>query len=627
MKVMIVTTPIRPIPTNYPPIGSLALIRYLRRHGIDDVDFYNIDGNRPSYESVLDHIRASRPDVLGISAVVSTAYAYTKRLSVDVKAMFPDCLVVVGGNLAASAEILLRKTGTDLCVLGEGERTFLNIVRRAEKTRVAADFADVKGLMLLDAQGRLTNTGYEDQLPAAEVNDVDWEDLLRASDIDVYMPKAFDEDGNIHFSYKNDPRSFEARRRDQRTILYPTGKGCVARCTFCHRWDRGMRYIPVDLFVERMDELARKYNVGFFAIAGENFGSDKKWVHAFCERMKERDYLWTVGAMRTRSITPELMEMMMAAGCTSIQYGVETGSARMLDIMEKKCSIEDNVNAMTWTIEHGMPSIIQLVIGMPGESPETIRETTEFCQRIMTLSANTNPNDTSINYAQALPGTPLYEFGRHRGLIAKDIDGEESYLLRISDRDAHDEFTTINFTDYPTLETHMWRPLITIETNYAYVRKFGLDQYKKILLNDTNYFRKKRADSGYFANPRRLVDTSVATETVQEVRDVYAVEENEYPGFWKLVRGRNFGLAMICYPVVFHRLKPLLALLVIAKNLMRYSLGYNVRLIREYAAFKIFGLRRRSEPVPTASLRRTVRDDLGALPEDSAAMAPLRAGR
>ena len=79
MKVLIATTPIRPLPTDFPPIGSLSLMNFLRKHGVEDIEFYHIDGNRPDYDEVLAHIRDSAPDVLGISSVVSTAYAYTKK--------------------------------------------------------------------------------------------------------------------------------------------------------------------------------------------------------------------------------------------------------------------------------------------------------------------------------------------------------------------------------------------------------------------------------------------------------------------------------------------------------------------------------------------------------------------
>ena len=124
MKAMIVTTPIRPVPSRFPPIGSLNIINYARKHGYDGIEFYNVDAIRPDYGEVIAHIKKAAPDILGISAVVSTAYEYTKRLSIDIKRLLPDTLIVMGGSLGASAEVLLRKTGVALCVLGEGEKVF-----------------------------------------------------------------------------------------------------------------------------------------------------------------------------------------------------------------------------------------------------------------------------------------------------------------------------------------------------------------------------------------------------------------------------------------------------------------------------------------------------------------------
>ena len=107
MKIVICTTPIRPEPTPYPPFGSIALIQSLRLAGYDPY-FYDIDGLRPTFEEVSQFFRDEAPDVVGISAVVSTAYAYTKKLASEIKAACPQAKIVVGGNLAASAEILLR---------------------------------------------------------------------------------------------------------------------------------------------------------------------------------------------------------------------------------------------------------------------------------------------------------------------------------------------------------------------------------------------------------------------------------------------------------------------------------------------------------------------------------------
>ncbi len=225
MRTMLVTTPLRPRPTEFPPIGSLSIIAYLRRHGVGDVDFYHVDANRPRYEDVLAHIRERAPDVVGVSAVVSTAYAYTKRLTLDIKAMLPNTLVIVGGNLAASAEILLKRTGTDLCALGEGERVFLNVIRRVKTTRRILDFADIPGLALLDEHGKMINTGYETALDRSDVYDFDWEDLARSCDLSWYIGPVFDGDKCFHHGFHQDPRTYEPHRRKKRLATMPSAKG------------------------------------------------------------------------------------------------------------------------------------------------------------------------------------------------------------------------------------------------------------------------------------------------------------------------------------------------------------------------------------------------------------------
>ena len=627
MKTMLVTTPIRPIPTTYPPFGCLSLIAYLRKHGIDGVEFYNIDANRPTYDEALAHIVAAKPEILGISAVVSTAYGYTKRLSLDAKRLLPDTLIVAGGNLVASAEVLLRRTGVDICVLGEGEKVFLDLVRKAETARRPQDFAPVPGLMFL-SEGKLVNTGFPERLGNDEIYGIDWNDLARSTPLDHFIYDPLDDDATQSL-LGHDARIFEPERRGKKVVTLHASKGCVAKCTFCHRWDKGIRYIPVDLIMARIEELIAKHDIGFVIVADENFGTDRRWLKEFCEKIKVYGLLWRVVGMRVNCISPEFIEMMRDAGCVTVIYGMETGSARMLEIMEKKVKVEDNYNAMKWTVAAGPYTIIQLVLGMPGESPDTVAETIDFCKFGMTLSPLQNPNDLSINYAQALPGTPLYEFGRRKGLIGADLDGEEAYLLRISDTDAHDEVTTLNFTDYPALVCQTWRTLIQMETNHAYVAKYGIDHYRKVLLNDANYFRRRRADSGYFANPKRLVDRSLTSDTVHDVNAAYELEpEQALPSLWSLLKAGNLGLALICHPVVAYRMRHLVLLLVLFKGWRRNGGTYAWRLVTEYLRWKlglVQGKRLLTEGYK--SLRKIVDNDLGAMPTDAAAMEPLRKGR
>jgi anaerobic magnesium-protoporphyrin IX monomethyl ester cyclase len=620
MKIMIVSTPIRPVPTPFPPFGSLALVKYLRKNGIEDVSFYNIDGNRPDYDDVLAHIEAEKPDLVGISAVVSTAYEYSKRLSLDIKRILPDSMIVLGGNMGASANVLLRKTGVDMCILGEGEAIFLDVIRRSETTRIPHEFKDITGLTLLDENGLLINTGYREQLEADELYDIDWSDLEATSEINHYFQWA-DDNTTATAHFERDVRFFEDKHRNKRIGYLYTSKGCVSRCTFCHRWDKGIRFIPVDIVMQRVDEIIDRYDVGFLSVADENFGTNKRWLAEFCAEMKKRGILWHAGT-RAKGVDPDSIAMMHDSGCTALVYGNETGSERMLQIMEKKVSIEDNYNAVKWTIDQGMGSTVQLVCGMPGETPETIAETIEFCKFTNSISPIQNPNDLSINYAQALPGTPLYEYGRRKGLIGKDLNGEEEYLLAISDRDAHDEYTTLNFTDYPKLMCETWRPRITIEVNYHYIKKFGRDAYFRVMNRDTKFFTKGGQESGYFANPRRLIES--APDTLSTLDDDF-----HRPALLPLVLTGKFGLAIICYPELTYRVRRVLLLLVILKNIRESGFGPTWRLLKEYLAYRTSRLLNASKFAHEyQSLRKIVGEsaDLTSGGDDNA-MAALRKGR
>ena len=96
-------------------------------------------------------------------------------------------------------------------------------------------------------------------------------------------------------------------------------------------------------------------------------------------------------------------------GCTSVMFGIESGSPRMLKVMEKKLFLEQNIAALKATYDAKLLTVIQLVIGMPGETDETINETIDFLIKTMPFYPDPFREQIdyllSINYAQSLPGT------------------------------------------------------------------------------------------------------------------------------------------------------------------------------------------------------------------------------
>tara|TARA_B100000315_G_scaffold50045_1_gene44636 strand:- start:739 stop:2622 length:1884 start_codon:yes stop_codon:yes gene_type:complete len=620
-KTIVVTIPLRATGLAYPPVGGLSVVTVLRRAGFTNSHLYNIDWFRPTFNQAIDHLKKEQPDILGISAVVSTSYEYTKKLSLKVKEVLPQTTIILGGNMGASAEIVLKKTAVDFICTGEGDRTAVEFVKCWQTGKNKSAFANIKGLAFLDENKNLITTPYPDPIEAKDVYDIDWSLLDETGEMEIYLKEL----GPVmrESSFFSDPRNKEPHRKDKTCISIVASKGCVARCTFCHRWDKGIRYIPVSVVMERIDFFIEKYNAGFIAFGDENFGTDKRWLGEFIAEIKKRDVVWRVGGMRVNCITPEWLAKMKDAGCAAIIMGMESGSQRMLDVMEKKTTVEQNENAIKWMAENYIYTVVQLVIAMPGETPETIHETSNFTSSFVELDPKIDPNFMSINYAQALPGTPLYEVARRKGLIGQSLDDEEEYLIKISGRDARDGETFINLTGFPRLVVENWYFEICTRTRMAYIKKWGKDRYLNSLLRSPRFKNLKEAethikdnDLGYFAGPARGREN---------------FSGKECPSPWSLLRQNSISSASSFYPQFFWSLRYFSIFFTLLNCVRKYGTPSSVKILWKYIkwkTFRSFSSDKNKKPMEYISLRKQV--DKNIIPDistDNPAMALLRKGR
>ncbi|MBN1870843.1 MAG: cobalamin-dependent protein [Candidatus Omnitrophica bacterium] len=586
VKTLFITLPQRDTPGTYPPYGALTVMSYLKRAGFSNVTLYNIDLMRPTMKEAINYIADFNPEVLCISAPVSTAYGNCKQVTLEIKKWLPQTKIVLGGNLAASAEIILRKTGVDICVLGEGEIACAQLLEKLSQHCPINELKAIKGLGFLDEKGVFINTGYAQQLLMDQVYDIDWDVWDDFSLKKCFRQlKEIDPKSTYYKYYTGIGGQISSDKRETRIAILPCSKGCVARCTFCHRWQKGIRFIPPEIMIQRIKLLMDSYQVGVVNISDECFGADVKWLHEFCALIKPLGLIWVVGGMRVKQITSEIVSMMKDAGCRSIVYGMETGSKRMIEVMEKRASIEDNERAFRLTLEAGLQTIPQLIIGMPGENPETIKESADFISRNMILDKHQNPREVSINYAQALPGTPLYEFARQKGLIGKGLDEEERYLLHISDRNACDDETTLNFTDYPYLTLVSWRNIILATMKYRYAKAFGISHYNKVMFPDGR------------------------------------------PGLWCLLKSRNFGLLLDRFPRLTFRLRHWMEFFKFIDIWKKRGLKIAGGFLVEFFVVHLRRCRKKHSDFEYKSLRKIIGQDASYPCEESDPMASLRKGR
>jgi anaerobic magnesium-protoporphyrin IX monomethyl ester cyclase len=621
IKVCVCTTPIRPVPTTFPPLGSLSVMATLRKGGIDTT-FYNIDYHRPTEIEIERFFSTNRFSIVGISAVVSTAYRYTKDLAALIKTASPETLVVVGGNLAASSELILRKTLVDVCVIGDGEYTFNRLVKfveselRKKKTfsEFKNDIESISGLAFLNNDGQFTFTGFSEAPSLDDIDYPDYSDLVQDGSIKHY----------IH-SERLDSPSTASGGSIRTTATVITAKGCVARCTFCHRWEKGYRINPLDRLKSHILFLKNTFNVNHIDFGDENFGSNKEFTAELVTFLAQNGFTWKAAGVRVKSVTFDILKSWKSAGCEAAYFGIESGSDKILKIMEKKALVEDNLNALKATSLAEIHTIVQLVIGMPGESDNTIAETIEFLKKYSTYSydwADKYPSELiSINYAQALPGTPLYEWARENGFVGQTLEEEEAYLLKISDTDAYDEDHVINYTDLPMLKILMWRQIIlsnvdayyfTLKTNSSSIPFATVLRYYCSLI--------------YVRLCRRLGNTNIGDMGSFRPRSVNSKAISE--GYFNIHSNVKF-FPLLLSPSTRLIFYPMLAVIVAFWRTQSVYQGFN--LIARHLLWSCFKSLRRTPPsVQSQSLRKVIAiNSVRAMPDDQEEdlMLPLRRGR
>ena len=188
MRISICTIPGRPEPTHSPPFGSLTIIQSLKSVGFE-TDFYNIDYYRPSDDEMKNYFSDNQFDMIGLSAVVSTSYNLVKKYINIIKKVSPNTTVVVGGNMAASSEVLLRKAGADICVLGDGEVTINLLASHLSSTTPnnIQELKLIKGLAFIDESDEFIFTGYQDRIPAEDISWPDFTILEKDNSLNHYM--------------------------------------------------------------------------------------------------------------------------------------------------------------------------------------------------------------------------------------------------------------------------------------------------------------------------------------------------------------------------------------------------------------------------------------------------------
>ena len=310
-----------------PKVAIISLIRWMEQNGYSkkNWDFYDIDMLYPSDEEIREYFKKLQPQVVGLSAVVSTSFSQVKRISKLIREECPDCWVVMGGNLAASSESVLFKTEVDATIVGDGEIAWVNFLKyvqkhgRGKNGRVFNfdELKLVKGLCFLDGEEKLFFVGYG---PSIEAKNMILPDHEIMQDGVKTNPSKYENHFRTGIStgwFNLDPRALDEDHVDKKITSIFSSKGCVAKCTFCQRSTKGYRVQPYDELDAHIKYLKEEHNVGFIEILDENFASNRKHAYEFARILWKNNMLWMAVGVRCRSVTEEDILFYKEHGCSA----------------------------------------------------------------------------------------------------------------------------------------------------------------------------------------------------------------------------------------------------------------------------------------------------------------------
>ncbi len=366
------------------PIG-LYYVGALLKENNYDVEILNWHDINKTPERINEIITKKKPDVIGFSILHANRWGGIEIARIA-KAISNKVKIVFGGIGASFLwEHFLRHfKEIDFIVTGEGEYSFLNLVRCIGQENYN-DIENIKGIAFRQ-QGNVVRT----------------EDAPLTRNLDRLPNPA------KYFDYQ----------------YVSSTRGCPGNCTFCGSprfWGHKVRFHSPDYFIEQLELLSRK-GISFFYFSDDTFTIKKNRVIEICKKILERNLRITwVAISRVNIVDEEILYWMRRAGCIQISYGVESGSETIRNLLSKNIKTNQIKKAFALTIRYGILARAYFIYGSPGESWATIKETMDLIHDIKPLSI--------IFYIlDIFPGTALYSDFKKRSKVTDDI-----WLKRIED--------------------------------------------------------------------------------------------------------------------------------------------------------------------------------------------------
>jgi len=366
--------------TPIPPLGIASLAAILEKNGIE-VKIADQFADRMTNQGLLKEIREFNPTVVGFSCL--TPVINNVKNIVDELRKVSKAFIVLG-NIHATifADQLLREGSADAIVRGEGENTFLHLVRAVRDKR---DLSGVEGISFRRGDAIFHNP-----------------DRALIEDLDE-LPYPAWHLVNLK-NYKETPQAL-IRNRSALPIL--GSRGCPYRCIFCAQdtiYPRP-RYRKPENIVREMEFMYNRFNVRVFGFFDAYFPFSAEAGMKFCgELMRSglhRRIKWCTET-RIDLVSEDLLMMMKRSGLHLVMFGIESGNQGILETINKKTTLDQARRVIKMAKKLKIYTLGLFMLGLPGETAESARDTIEFAKEL-------DCDVVKFNIAVPYPGSKLFK--------------------------------------------------------------------------------------------------------------------------------------------------------------------------------------------------------------------------
>lgn len=399
---------------NFFPVGPGYLCAVLLQAGCD-VQVYPMDVFHYTNNQLADHLEGCNYDLICCGFLAARFKETIIGLAETVNKFKKNAWFVLGGHGPSPiADYMLKVTGADVVVIGEGENSIYELAQCKE---ARGNLADVQGIAFREGENTIF-TGRNklfralDKLPFPA-----WE----LFPMDKYSTCL----------------KFAGMSSKDRAFPILSNRGCFNRCNFCYRLEKGIRSRSVENIIAEMCILQEQYGISYFFFIDELFVSSKNRVKKFAAALKKSGLKVMLNVeSRVDVFDEELAEILKDMGCVFVNIGFESTSQQVLDKIGKNVTVEQNHRAAAIAKSMGIGIGLNCIWGEPGDDEKSLWGNVEFIMKY-----NLYDQIRTIRPVTPYPGCDLYYEAINKGLLKGPGD--------FFDKFRNSDLITVNFTNMP----------------------------------------------------------------------------------------------------------------------------------------------------------------------------------